>query len=105
MNIYLKQMIVLASVLLLSSSYPFADVEGVKKDLTATEAHPNASGKAYIGDGKIDIKDADVLYRLFDAMAGEPWYRHFIGGLASYKANDYHGPFVHVDERGYRARW
>ncbi len=56
MNKYLKQIIVVASVLLLSGSLSFAGTGSVKTDLTATKAHPNASGTAYIGDGEIDIQ-------------------------------------------------
>ncbi len=56
MNKYLKQFIVVASVLLLSGSLSFAGAGSVKTDLMATKAHPNASGTALIGDGKIDIQ-------------------------------------------------
>ena len=28
-----------------------------------------------------------------------------VGGLAAYDATTAHGPFVHIDLRGYRARW
>jgi hypothetical protein len=27
------------------------------------------------------------------------------GGMSIYRRNPVHGPFVHVDTRGYRARW
>lgn len=56
-------------------------------------------------DGKVDRRDADVLYALFDRLYGLPWYERFIGGLGKYKRNQNHGPFVHVDVRGFRARW
>lgn len=56
-------------------------------------------------DGKIDLKDAKVLYDIIDEMYGQPWYEIFIGGLGKYKKTASHGPFVHVDVRGYRARW
>jgi hypothetical protein len=56
-------------------------------------------------DGRIDYKDAVVLYELIDKMYARPWYSHFIGGLGHYKRTSAHGPFVHVDTRGYRARW
>ncbi len=57
------------------------------------------------GDNRIDNKDAVVLYQLIDKMYGKPWYSLFIGGLGHYKRTSVHGPFVHVDTRGYRARW
>ena len=30
---------------------------------------------------------------------------HLAGGLSAYPANSAHGPFVHIDARGARARW
>ncbi len=56
-------------------------------------------------DGKIDYRDADMVYEIIDRMYGKPWYAHFLGGLAKYKKTLSHGPFVHVDVRGTRARW
>lgn len=56
-------------------------------------------------DGKIDHKDAKVLYDIIDKMYGKPWYEKFIGGLGRYKKTTSHGPFVHIDVRGTRARW
>jgi hypothetical protein len=56
-------------------------------------------------DGKIDKKDADYLYDLLQSWTTEAWWESLIGGMASYKANNAHGPFVHIDERGYPARW
>jgi len=57
------------------------------------------------GDGRIDFHDAGVLYDIIDQMYGKPWYELFLGGLGRYKKTDDHGPFVHVDVRGFRARW
>jgi len=56
-------------------------------------------------DGKIDYRDAAVLYRIIDGLYGKPFYERFLGGLARYKKTVNHGPFVHVDVRGRRARW
>jgi hypothetical protein len=57
------------------------------------------------GDGKINNKDARVLYKIVDDMYGEPWFERFIGGLGMYGTTAAHGPFVHIDTRGFRARW
>jgi len=58
------------------------------------------------GDGRCDIRDAEVLYRLIDEAAALPEAQGLIGGLGKYRANDAHGPFVHVDvRRGGKARW
>lgn len=56
-------------------------------------------------DGKIDYRDAAVIYDIIDEMYGKPWYKRFLGGLGRYKKTATHGPFVHVDVRGFRARW
>lgn len=57
------------------------------------------------GDGKLDVWDADWLYRLVDGLYGQPFYTKLVGGLGRYKATAAHGGFVHVDVRGTRSRW
>jgi hypothetical protein len=57
------------------------------------------------GDGRIDAQDAIILHDIIEEVSGEPWYSEFIGGLGWYKKTSSHGPFVHTDVRGYRARW
>ncbi|MFH1352095.1 MAG: D-Ala-D-Ala carboxypeptidase family metallohydrolase [bacterium] len=56
-------------------------------------------------DGKIDYHDAIIIYDIIDSMYGKEWYKVFHGGLGWYKKTKKHGPFVHVDVRGFRARW
>jgi len=56
-------------------------------------------------DRKIDYKDAAVLYDIVDSSYGKLWYEPFVGGLARYRKTPRHGPFVHVDVRGFHARW
>jgi uncharacterized protein YcbK (DUF882 family) len=56
-------------------------------------------------DGKIDWRDAHILYEIIDDMYGKKFYEPFVGGLARYEKTACHGPFVHVDVRGNRARW
>jgi hypothetical protein len=56
-------------------------------------------------DGRIDVRDATVLYNLIDRHQSDSAYRSLIGGLALYPSTSAHGPFVHVDVRGYSARW
>lgn len=55
-------------------------------------------------DGRSDIDDALVLSRLFDAIQERPT-AEFLGGLGAYGSTPSHGPFVHVDARGRKARW
>lgn len=57
------------------------------------------------GDGTYDYRDAQWLYRLADELFGKPELAEFRGGLGVYRSNDAHGPFLHVDARGRRARW
>ena len=55
------------------------------------------------GDGKVTIRDAQVLLAVAESV--EVQHPDLVGGLSAYPANSTHGPFVHVDARGVRARW
>jgi hypothetical protein len=57
------------------------------------------------GDGRTTKADARWLYELIDGMHATGELKEFVGGLGLYGSNSVHGPFVHVDVRGYRARW
>jgi hypothetical protein len=57
------------------------------------------------GDGRSDIRDAEVLYRLIDRAAARPEAQGLIGGLGKYPLTPAHGPFIHVDVRDRKARW
>lgn len=57
------------------------------------------------GDGRSDIRDAEVLYRLIDAAAARPEGLGLIGGIGKYPPTSAHGPFLHVDVRDRKARW
>lgn len=55
------------------------------------------------GDGRVDTRDAHVI-----AMAAERVEAKnpdLVGGVGIYKSTSAHGPFVHIDVRGTRARW
>ena len=56
-------------------------------------------------DGVIDPQDAAVLYKLIESVEQKPAWRRLRGGLAIYRSNAFHGPFVHVDTRGQTVRW
>lgn len=56
-------------------------------------------------DGRSDIHDAEVLYRLIDAASARPEGLGLIGGIGKYAPTSAHGPFVHVDVRDGKARW
>jgi len=55
------------------------------------------------GVGRITIRDARVL--LAAAERVEARHPDLAGGLSAYPGNSAHGPFVHIDARGTRARW
>jgi len=55
------------------------------------------------GDGKESVADAYVLRAAAEKV--EALYPTLVGGLSAYPANSAHGPFVHVDARGVKARW
>ena len=54
------------------------------------------------GDGRVTVDDARRLLRIVEELDDNP---HLVGGASAYAATAAHGPFVHVDARGYRARW
>ncbi|GAB4273388.1 MAG: hypothetical protein Kow0065_22240 [Methylomicrobium sp.] len=56
-------------------------------------------------DGKTDYRDTKVLTDIIEEMEGKSLYNRFVGGLARYRKTPSHGPFVHIDERGFKARW
>jgi hypothetical protein len=57
------------------------------------------------GDGVSDGKDSDILFRIVDKMSVNEYYLPFLGGVGKYNRNESHGPFVHIDVRGFRAVW
>jgi uncharacterized protein YcbK (DUF882 family) len=55
------------------------------------------------GDGKVSIADARFLAAIADQVESE--HPELTGGIGIYRATGAHGPFVHVDTRGFVARW
>ena len=55
------------------------------------------------GDQSVDVEDARLLSR----MAEEVERKHpgLVGGIGVYRPTGAHQGFVHVDTRGYPARW
>ena len=54
-------------------------------------------------DGKVDHRDARVILESVERVEGR--HPSLAGGVGVYRANSAHGPFAHVDVRGWRARW
>src|SRR5262245_15378345 len=65
------------------------DGNGVMDDLT--------------GDGRVDARDAQVIAQAVERV--ERKFPSLVGGVGVYSACCGHGPFAHVDVRGFRARW
>lgn len=57
------------------------------------------------GDGVSDKKDVRFLYNKINGIFAQAWYKPFIGGLGLYGPNRRRTGFIHMDSRGYRARW
>lgn len=55
------------------------------------------------GDGRSDIGDVRIMAESADRV--ERAHPDLVGGVGSYIACCGHGPFIHIDTRGYRARW
>jgi len=55
------------------------------------------------GDGRVNTQDARFLAKVVEEV--EQNHPELTGGVGVYSANSAHGPFVHVDVRGVKARW
>ena len=55
------------------------------------------------GDGRVDSRDARVIAAAAERV--EQKNPQLVGGVGVYRATSAHGPFVHIDVRGTRARW
>ena len=55
------------------------------------------------GDGRVTVRDAERFAQAAEAV--ERRHRSLVGGIGVYVACCGHGPFTHIDVRGYRARW
>jgi uncharacterized protein YcbK (DUF882 family) len=54
-------------------------------------------------DGRVDVHDAEVIQQAVESV--EQQHPELAGGVGVYSACCGHGPFTHIDVRGYRARW
>ena len=56
-------------------------------------------------DGRSNRRDAAFLLAIVDEMDRSQAYRSLVGGASAYRGTRSHGPFVHVDTRGFLTRW
>ena len=54
-------------------------------------------------DGRVNINDTRVIEAAVNRV--EAAHPELVGGTGVYPAASGHGPFIHIDTRGYRARW
>jgi Bacterial protein of unknown function (DUF882) len=54
-------------------------------------------------DGRVNIRDAAIIEAAVDRVEQE--HPELVGGCGIYVAAGGHGPFTHIDTRGFRARW
>jgi hypothetical protein len=73
----------------------------------AADVYPDDDGDGQIddlnGDGRVDLADARIVANAAESV--EKKYPDLAGGIGIYPATAAHGPVVHVDTRGKRARW
>jgi len=55
------------------------------------------------GDGRVDAADDTVIVQAVNRV--ERAHPELLGGAGMYHGTPAHGPFVHIDARGNRARW
>jgi hypothetical protein len=55
------------------------------------------------GDGRVDADDGRVIVAAAERV--EARYPDLVGGIGLYRPTSAHAGFVHIDTRGYRARW
>ena len=55
------------------------------------------------GDGRVTVRDARLLMAVVEGVEAD--HPDLVGGLSAYRGTPGHGPFVHIDARGVRARW
>lgn len=73
----------------------------------AADVYIDNSGRGRMSDlnhdGRIDSRDARVILKAVEEVERE--HPELAGGVGVYRATRSHGPFAHVDVRGWRARW
>lgn len=57
------------------------------------------------GDGQRNAADVDLLYNIVQKFKSRRHNGLLVGGVGRYYRAPHHGGFVHVDARGFRARW
>lgn len=56
-------------------------------------------------DGKHSIGDAQAMASIVESLAKRESFKGLLGGLGVYGPKSHRGAFIHVDTRGFKARW
>jgi hypothetical protein len=83
------------------SRHIFGDAADIFIDVKPRDGHMDDLN----GDGKVNLRDADILYEAVEEFSQSREYKEYVGGLSSYRKTSTHPPFIHIDTRGYKARW
>jgi len=57
------------------------------------------------GNGKSEMADGMIVYSIINKMDTNSENKYLIGGMGKYNKNSAHTYFIHIDTRGYKARW
>jgi len=79
-------------------------IYGDASDIYVDENHDNVIDDLD-KNGKHELADAMVIYAIINRFENDPENEHLIGGMGKYNKNSAHTYFIHVDTRGYKARW
>ncbi|MCC5809318.1 MAG: hypothetical protein JJU06_03010 [Ectothiorhodospiraceae bacterium] len=78
---------------------------GGAADIYIDQRAPHGRMDDLNGDGRSDVNDARLLASIVERVQRRRGPVNFIGGLGIYGPRPHRGPFVHVDVRGFEARW
>lgn len=84
-----------------NSRHVYGDAADVYVDLRPRDGDMDDLNR----DGVVNKEDANYFYDLVSRIDGGQAFVMPRGGLGSYDRNSAHGPFLHIDTRGYPARW
>lgn len=78
---------------------------GAAADIYIDERSPAGRMDDLTGDGRSDFADAERLAEIVERVKNRSGPMSYVGGVGLYGPRPHRGPFVHVDVRGYEARW
>jgi Peptidase M15 len=83
------------------SRHMWGDAADIYIDASSTGADVRGAASS----DRVNYMNSSVLAKDANRLFHEPEYAYLQGGIGVYPATDTHPPFMHVDARGFRARW